>query len=69
MRFPLTTHAGYTPHKQLVIDSIDLDLAREYLDEGGTLDAELAAWMTELEEKEKARPGLLAELSDPGTSW
>jgi hypothetical protein len=65
-RFPLTTHAGFTPRKQLVIDALDLDLVREYLDEGGTLDDRQAAWRAELEEKEKARPWLFAELYDPG---
>jgi hypothetical protein len=65
-RFPLTTQAGFTPRKQLAIDAVDLDLVREYLDEGGTLDGELAARLAELEEKEKARPALTAQLGESG---
>jgi hypothetical protein len=65
-RFPLTTQAGFTPRKQFVIDAIDLDNLREYLDEGGALDDGLRARLAELEAKAAARPFLIDEAEAAG---
>jgi hypothetical protein len=64
-RFPLTTRPGLTPRLQFLADAADHDRLREYLATGVTPTEEQWAWLSELEEKAKARPALLARLGDP----
>lgn len=63
--FPLSTQPGLTPRLQFMIDAVNLDQLHEYLETGVTPTEEQWLRLSELEDKAKARPALLAELSDP----
>jgi hypothetical protein len=67
-RFPLTTQSGQTPRLQFMIDAVNHDQLRAYLETGVTPTEEQWHRLCELEEKAKARPELLAQLgdADPG---
>ena len=60
--FPLTTQPGLTPRMQFMIDAVNYDQLREYLATGVTPTEEQWIRLGELEEKEQARPTLLAML-------
>ena len=66
-RFPLTTQAGLTPHMQFLNDVMGLDKLQAYLADGVTPTEEQWLRMAELEEKAKARPGLIARLGEADT--
>jgi len=61
-RFPLTTRTGLTPRLQFVTDAAELERLRAVLATGVTPTEEQWIRLGELEEKEQARPTLLAML-------
>jgi hypothetical protein len=63
-RFPLTSRPGLSPRQQLLTDAYNLRRVREHLKKGGTLTDRKWARLAELVAEEKARPVLLAQLSD-----
>jgi hypothetical protein len=63
-RFPLTTRVGLSASKQFQIDSVHFAKLRAYLADGVTPTEEQWLRLTELEEKEKARPELLAQVNE-----
>ena len=67
-RFPLTTQVGQTPRLQFMIDAVNLEQLHEYLADGVTPTEEQWHRLSELEEKAKVRPGLLAQLGEADPS-
>jgi hypothetical protein len=65
-RFPLTTQPGLRPGEQFLTDAESLGQLRGHLGAGGVLTDWQRARLAELEEKEKARSGLIdeAEVAD-----
>ncbi|HVK16027.1 MAG TPA: hypothetical protein VM533_03700 [Fimbriiglobus sp.] len=60
--FPLTTQPGLTPRMQFMIDAVNYDQLREYLATGVTPTEEQWIRLSELEDKARARPALMAQL-------
>jgi hypothetical protein len=66
-RFPLTTRVGLSARRQFETDASHLAKLRAYLADGVTPTEEQWLRLVELEEKEKARPALVAQFgqTDP----
>ncbi|HEY7153112.1 MAG TPA: hypothetical protein VH575_04035 [Gemmataceae bacterium] len=62
-RFPLTTQRGLSPKNQLLIDAVNFDLLREFLEEGGLpTESQRRRW-DEFREKMKHHAVLTEECS------
>jgi hypothetical protein len=62
-RFPVTTQVGLSPKGQLMIDAVNYDALREYVEEGGALSDEQEKRLAELQEKLKDHARLTRELA------
>ena len=62
-RFPLTTQRGLSPKNQLLIDTVNFDLLREFLEEGGLPTESQRRRREEFREKMKHHVVLTEELT------
>ena len=65
MRFPATTQKGLKPSEQLMIDAVNYDQLRQYLEDGGQPDEDQRGRWRELEKKMPHNGKLAAELAKP----
>jgi hypothetical protein len=61
-KFPLTSQRGLLAEQQFKIDAFNHDQMKEYLEQGGHLDADQQARWKELQEKVAAHPALLEDM-------
>jgi hypothetical protein len=67
-RFPWTTQRGLDPSGQLLIDAVNYDALKGYIEEGGALDEEQRGRWAELQIKIQDHARLARELAEATAS-